>query len=192
MNQGRLGIDMRKLITWNLMTLDGYFEGRKSWELDWHGIVWGPELEQLSIIQLKSIGVLLFGRVTYEGMASHWPTQKGEVADLMNSVPKIVFSKTLTNAAWSNTRVVREDAAEEVARLKRQSGKDLYVFGSANLSSTLAREGLIDEYRIVLTPVLLGGGNPLFKPALEQVKLKLLEARPLKSGGVILRYEPSG
>lgn len=175
---------------WNLMTLDGYFEGRKSWDLDWHETVWGPELEQLSLEQSKSIGKVLFGRVTYEGMAGYWPTQKGEIADFMNSVPKIVFSRTLATAGWKNTRLVRENAVEEVARLKRQPGKDLYLFGSANLASTLAQKGLIDEYRIALTPILLGGGNPLFKPGPERVKMKLLEARPLKSGAVVLRYEP--
>ncbi|HYM39502.1 MAG TPA: dihydrofolate reductase family protein [Thermoplasmata archaeon] len=181
---------MRKLIMWNLMTLDGYFEGRKSWEIDWHDTIWGPELEQLSLDQLKSVGTLLFGRVTYEGMASYWSTQKGEIADLMNSIPKIVFSSTLATADWKNTRLVREDAAEEVARLKRQPGKDLYLFGSADLASALTKAGLIDEYRIAIAPILLGGGHPLFKPGPDRLKLKLLEAKPLKLGGVLLRYEP--
>jgi dihydrofolate reductase len=177
---------------WNLITLDGFFEGTKSWDLDWHDSVWGEELERLSLEQSKSIGMLLFGRVTYEGMAGYWQTQKGEIADFMNEVPKVVFSRTLSKAEWNHTRLVRDQAEEEVIRLKKQPGKDLFIFGSANLSSTFTRAGLIDEYRLCVAPVVLGGGNPLFKASPARLSLKLLEARPLKSGGVILRYQPNG
>lgn len=183
---------MRKLIMWNLVTLDGFFEGPKSWDIDWHDVVWGEELEQLSLEQAQSIGMLLFGRVTYQGMASFWSSQKGEIADFMNKVPKVVFSRTLSKAEWNNTRLVKEKAEEEVVRLKKQSGKDLFIFGSANLSSTLTQAGLIDEYRLCVVPVLLGGGNPLFKTSPARLRMKLLEARPLKSGGVILRYQAEG
>lgn len=182
-------VDMRKLITWNLVTIDGYFEGRKSWDIDWHNYVWGEELEEFALEQSKSTDMLLFGRVTYEGMAAYWPSEKGEIADFMNNTPKVVFSKTLKQADWKNTRVMRENASEEVARLKQQPGKNLAIFGSAKLSSTLMKDGLIDEYQLGLTPILLGGGNPLFKPG-ERMNLKLVEARPLKSGCVILRYQP--
>ena len=182
---------MRKVTMWNLMTLDGFFEGPKSWDIDWREYVWGPELEQLAIEQSKSIGMLLFGRVTYEGMAAYWTTATGEIADFMNNIPKVVFSKTLERADWSNTRLVKANAEDEVARLKLQPGKDLFIFGSANLSSTLMRHGLIDEYRVALNPLILGGGNPLFKPSPDRMKLKLLEARALKSGVVILRYQPA-
>lgn len=175
---------------WNLVTLDGFFEGPKSWELDWHDTAYGEELELLSIDQLKSAGMLLFGRVTYEGMASYWATQKGEVADFMNSLPKLVFSKTLEKAEWNNTRLVKENAADEVAKLKQQPGKDMFIFGSANLSSTLMQHGLVDEYRLCLAPIILGGGNPLFKPSPNRMKMKLLDVRTLKTGGVILRYQP--
>lgn len=182
---------MRKLIMWNMMTLDGHFEGGKSWDIDWHEYVWGEELEQFSIEQSKSVGMLLFGRVTYQGMAAYWPSATGEVADFMNSVPTVVFSRTLEKAEWNNTRLLRENAEQEVASLKQQPGKDLFIFGSANLSSSLARNGLIDEYRLGLNPLILGNGQPLFKPNSDSVKLKLLEARPLKSGVVILRYQPA-
>lgn len=181
---------MRKLIMWNLVTLDGFFEGRRSWDLDWHEYVWGEELEQLSIEQLKSADMLLFGRATYQGMASHWASATGEVADMMNGISKLVFSRTLDKAEWRNARLVKSDAGDEVARLKQQAGKDLFVFGSANLSSTLIRRGLFDEYRLCYTPVVLGAGNPLFKPGADRLRMQLLEAKPLKSGGVILRYEP--
>ncbi len=181
---------MRKLIMWNMVTLDGFFEGRKSWEIDWHEYVWGEELEKFAIEQSKSIGMLVFGRVTYEGMAEYWSKEKGEIADFMNSVPKIVVSRTLEKADWNNTRLVKENAAEQVAKLKQQPGNDLYVFGSANLSSTLMQHDLFDEYRLGLVPVLLGGGNPLFKTSPERKNLKLIEARPLKSGCTILRFQP--
>ena len=180
---------MRKLIMWNLVSLDGFFEGAKSWDLGWHDSVWGGELERLSIDQLNSADTLLFGRATNEGMASYWPSAKGEVADLMNQIRKVVFSRTLEKASWNNTRLVHGDAEEEVAKLKKQPGKDLLIFGSANLSTTLIRHRLIDEYRLCLAPIVLGRGTPLFKASSETMKLKLLETRPLKSGGVILRYE---
>ena len=174
---------------WNLFSLDGFFQGAKSWDLGWHESVWGDELERLSIDQLKSADMLLFGRVTYEGMAGYWPSAKGEVADRMNNIRKVVFSRTLEKASWNNTKLVKGNAAEEVAKLKEQSGKDLFIFGSANLSSTLMRHHLIDEYRLCLAPIVLGAGTPLFKASPETMKLKLIEARPLKSGGVILRYD---
>ncbi|HYY48209.1 MAG TPA: dihydrofolate reductase family protein [Thermoplasmata archaeon] len=177
---------------WNLLTLDGYFEGRKNWDIDFHNTVWGEELERLSIQQSKDIGALLFGRVTYQGMASFWPKEKGEIADFMNSVPKVVFSRTMQKAEWNNSRLVRGNAEEEVSKMKRQPGKDLFVFGSANLSAALTRAGLIDEYRLCLAPVVLGGGAPLFKDNPAPLRLKLVEARPLKSGGVVLRYKREG
>lgn len=190
MATGRAGDYLRKLIMWNLVTLDGYFEGRERWAIDWHDTVWGDELERFSINQSKTIGMLLFGRVTYEGMASYWSKEKGEIADFMNRIPKVVFSRTLKKVDWNNTRLAVRNAEEEVAELKRQPGKDLFIFGSANLAATLTRHGLIDEYRLGLTPVVLGGGNPLFKDLPERLKLRLVEARPLESGCVILRYRP--
>ncbi len=182
---------MRRLIMWNMMTVDGFFEGPKPWDIGWHELGWGEELERLSIEQTSAADMLLFGRVTYEGMAAYWPSAKGEVADIMNAIPKIVFSKTLQRADWSNTWLVRESAEREVPRLKQQAGKDLFIFGSANLANSLTRSSLIDEYRLGVNPVVLGAGTPLFKPAPERMKLKLLDARALKSGCVLLRYEPA-
>jgi dihydrofolate reductase len=180
---------MRRLIMWNMVTLDGFFEGTQSWEIDWH--VWGDDLEQLSLEQLRSADMLLFGRLTYQGMAGFWQTATGEVAELMNSIPKVVFSRTLESADWDNSRLVKTNAEQEVARLKQQPGKDLFIFGSADFSSALMKAGLIDEYRLGLNPILLGGGNPLFKPMPERMRRKLLEARPLESGCLILRYQPA-
>jgi dihydrofolate reductase len=184
---------MRKLIMWNMVTLDGLFEGAKSWDLDWHNYVWGDELERLSLDQLNAAGMLLFGRNTYQGMAAYWPTatgESGDVADLMNTLPKVVFSRSLEVADWNNTRLIRENAEAAVLGLKQQAGKDLFIFGSASLCSSFTEAGLIDEYRLGLNPLILGGGTPLFKPGPAQHKMRLLEARPLKSGVILLRYEP--
>jgi dihydrofolate reductase len=179
---------MRKVIVWNMMTLDGYFEGSKPWEIDWHEYVWGEELERFSLDQAQEVGTLLFGRKTYEGMAGYWSTATGEVAEFMNSIPKVVFSNTLEMAGWSNTRLVKGSPEEELARLKQEPGKDLFIFGSAKLTGSLTKQGLIDEYRIGLNPLVLGGRTPMFNPSEERMRLKLLEARPMQSGVVLLRY----
>ena len=179
---------MRKVIVWNMVTLDGYFEGPKAWEIDWHEYVWGEELERFSLNQAQEVGALLFGRKTYKGMAGYWQTATGDVAEFMNSIPKVVFSNTLEAAGWSNTRLVKGGAEEEVARLKQEPGQDLFIFGSANLIGSLTTQGLIDEYRIGLNPLVLGGGTPMFKQSEGRMRLELLEARPMQSGVVLLRY----
>jgi len=180
---------MAKLIMWNLMTLDGFVAGPNG-DISWHDDVWGDELERLGIDQLKDCGGLLFGRVTYELMANHWPTAKGEVADFMNAIPKFVFSRRLTTSDWNNTRIFGADAPGTVAKLKRETAKDIFVFGSADLSASLIPAGLFDEFRIALNPVILGGGTPLFKAG-DKLKLKLLDATTHSTGVVILRYQPA-
>ena len=183
---------MRKLIMWNLMTLDGMFEGPQPWDLDWHGYAWNDELKRFVAEQTREVGAVLYGRRTYEGMAAHWSAAKGETADFMNAVPKYVVSRTLERADWANSTLVTEDAAAAVARLKEQPGKDLFVFGSADLSVTLSRHGLLDEYRIGLVPVTLGEGSPLFRADAEPVRLQLLQSRPLGDRCLLLRYQPAG
>jgi dihydrofolate reductase len=183
---------MSKLIMWNMVSLDGCFEGAKSWEIDWFQSVFGGELEAFSIEQLRSAGTLLFGRVTYQGMAAYWQTAEGEDARLMNSLPKAVASRTLQSVEWNNTRLIHGDVVREVATLKSQSEQNIFVFGSAHLSATLMEHGLFDEYRLAVVPAVLRNGKPLFKPSQTRLKLNLLEARPLSSGCVILRYEPRG
>ena len=181
---------MAKLIMWNMMTLDGLIEGPER-EIDWHGDVWGEELEAYSKDTGRAAGGLLFGRVTYQLMAGHWPTAEGEIAGFMNALPKVVFSRTLETAEWSNTRLVRDNAADEVRKLKAETGKDLFVFGSADLCATLIRHGLFDEYRIGINPIVLGGGNPLFKAMPDRLRLTLTESRTLRSGVVVLHYRPA-
>lgn len=183
---------MRRLIVWNLMTLDGCFEGGKPWDLGFHETVWGDELKAFSIEQGREIGTLLFGRRTYEGMAAYWATATGAVADMMNSVEKAVATRTLAEATWNNTRLLKGDAVDAVRGLKAEDGKDIYVFGSADLLASLLAAGLVDEYRICLVPVVLGGGSPLFKPQDRQVHMRLESARPLTTGGLILTYSVGG
>lgn len=182
---------MRQLIMWNLITLDGFFEGRNKWDLDWHEYVWGDELKRFSIEQAGSADMLLFGRVTYQGMAAHWPTAKGEVADIMNTIPKVVFSNTLESADWNNTRLVKGRAEDEVARLKKQDGRAMLVFGSADLSASLTRARLFDEYRFCIVPAVLGAGTPLFKPGAERLKMDLADTRRLATGGVMMFCRPA-
>lgn len=183
---------MRKLIMWNIITLDGYFEGQNNWDLSFHEKIWGPELEQLSIEQLNAADYLIFGRVTYEGMAAHWTSAEaqaeGDVTPLMNQIPKIVFSRTLQSAAWQNSTLIKDNLVNEIQKLKEEGSGDIYVFGSADLSDTLIKENLYDEYRIGISPVLLGGGRPLFSEGNVPRNLTLLSTQQLSNGGVILRY----
>lgn len=181
----------RKLIMWNMMTLDGMLEGPDH-DISWFEACWGKELEEFSIEQGRTAGMLLFGRRTYELMAGHWPTAEGEVADFMNGLPKAVASRTLNKAEWNNTRLLGEDITGEVAKLKSEPGKDIYLFGSGNLAATLAEHALLDEIRIGVNPIVLGAGTPLFKNWPLRMMLELVETRALKSGVVILFYRPSG
>jgi dihydrofolate reductase len=181
---------MRRILMWNLVTLDGCFEGAKPWDLDFHELVWGEQLQRLSTEQLDGADTLLFGRVTYEGMAAYWPNAKGEgeITRRMNGIEKVVVSNTLTSADWNNSRIVRD--VDAVADLKAGEGKDILVFGSAILSDALTRRGLIDEYRIGIAPTLLGTGRRLFTDETQQ-KLKLLGATTTTTGCAILRYAPA-
>lgn len=136
---------MRRLVVWNLMTLDGYSEGKDSWNLGFHHIVQSDERERHSLEQAAEIGTLLFGRFTYEGMAAHWRSAEGEIADFMNTTQKFVVSGTLAEATWTNSQIISADPMAEIAGLKQQLGKDVFVFGSAELAAGLLKDGLVDE-----------------------------------------------
>jgi len=183
---------MRKLFAFNMISLDGFFEGPNQ-DINWHNV--DEEFNEFAIEQTSTIGTLLFGRVTYQLMESYWPTPDAlkndpVIAGLMNSLPKIVFSKTLDEAEWNNTRLVKDNIVEEILKLKQQTGKELAVFGSANLLSTLMQMDLVDEHRIIINPLVLGKGVPLFKKVDEKINLRLLKTRIFKSGNVLLYYEP--
>ena len=180
---------MRRLIMWNMVTLDGNFEGNRNWDLSFHDAVWGKELEDVSIEQLKSADMLVFGAETYKGMADYWRTAKGEIAESMNKLSEVVCSNQLEAADWENTTIMR-DAVSELPTLKRAGDGNMFVFGSGMLSESLMKANLFDEYRLCVVPVFLGKGRRLFHDGLPDQKLTLLEARPLQSGGVILSYAP--
>ena len=186
---------MRKVIMFNLITLDGYFEGINKWDINWHQV--DDEFNEYSIEQLNQCSGIIFGRVTYEGMAAYWPSPTAIesdplVAGKMNSIPKYVFSKTLEKVDWNNTQLIKGEAVEELKMLKQISGKDLFIFGSANLSSTFTKNGLIDEYRLMVNPVILGAGTPLFTENGEMLKMKLLNIKSFHNGNVLLYYQPDG
>lgn len=179
---------MRKVFWQMMVSLDGFMEGPNR-ELDWH--VADEDFNRYVADMLSSIDAILLGRVTYQLFADYWPSSNDPEAHAMNELPKIVFSRTLEKVEWKNSRLAKVDVAEEVARLKRQPGKDIALFGSADLASTFMRLGLIDEYRILVNPIVLGDGRPMFKNIKDRTALKLLNTQTLGSGVVILNYQPA-
>ena len=183
---------MRKIIFQMMTTVDGYFEGPNK-ELDWH--VLDDEFIQNAVDLLNSADTLLFGRVTYQMMAAYWPTAEAIAADpviaeRMNNLPKIVFSTTLKTVDWQNSRIVNGNSTEEIRQLKQQPGKNIIIFGSSDLAVSLTKAGLIDEYRIIVNPVVLGGGKTLLAGLDERFPLKLVAARTFSSGTVLLSCRP--
>ena len=183
---------MRKLLEFNMVSLDGYFEGPDR-DISWHNV--DAEFNEYAVAMLDSVDLLLFGRVTYELMVRFWPTPeviKNDplVATRMNSLAKIVFSRTLGKAEWHNTRLVKEKIEEEINKLKQGPGKDMVILGSGSIVSELAPPGLIDEHRIMVNPVILGKGKPLFKGINNKLELELTHSKTFKSGNVLLYYRP--
>ena len=179
---------MREVFFQMMVTLDGYIEGPNPWDIDWH--VTDDDFNRYVQDMLGSIGGILLGRKTYEGFAQYWPTSADEEARAMNELPKYVFSRTLDGVEWSNSRLVKTDAAEEVARLKQESGKALAVF-SNSLGASLAHQGLIDEYLFFVNPVVLGAGTPILNGIKERLPLQLLRTETFGSGVVCLYYRPA-
>ncbi len=189
------GGGMRKLIVFNHVSLDGYFvdangEMRfahtKSPDAEWDAFVEG---------NARGGGMLLFGRITYELMAGFWPTPAAAaamplVAERMNALSKVVFSRTLDSASWQNTRVVKGDLPVEIRKMKKEMGEDMVIFGSGSIVSQLTPHGLIDEYQIVVNPVVLGKGRTMFDGIQEKVPLKLTSTRAFGNGNALLCYEP--
>jgi dihydrofolate reductase len=185
---------MRRVFSFIVTTLDGYFVGPNQ-EFDWPNV--DEEFDRFAVRQLEEVDTLLFGRATYELMASYWPTQAAQeeepiIAEKMNGLPKIVFSTTLGSVEWDNSTLVRGDATEEVTKLKQRPGKDMVIFGSSNLTSGLLQAGVLDELRIMVNPVALGDGRSLLEGMKERVKLRLLSATTFSSGNVLLNYAPLG
>jgi len=183
-----------RLSVFNNVTLDGYFSG-KNGEFTWAKGHMDPEFNAFVSENASSEGLLLLGRVTYELMASYWPTPQAMkndavVAERMNSLRKVVFSRTLDKASWNNTKLVKGDLAVEIRKMKQGHGADMVILGSGSLVSQLAQDGLIDEYQMVVNPVVLGGGRTMFDGLLKPLDLKLTKSRIFRNGNAFLCYEP--
>ena len=186
---------MRKLIVFNNVTLDGYFTGANG-DLGWaykdqNDAEWNAFVAE----NAKGGGTLLFGRITYQMMAAYWPTPVAlendpVLAERMNTLPKVVFSRTLDKASWNNTTLVKGDLAAEVRKMRKEAGEGMAILGSGRIVSQLAQEGLIDEYQIVVNPVVLGRGRTMFDGIQKKLALKRTRTRTFGNGNVLLCYEP--
>ncbi len=184
---------MPKLVSYNMVSLDAYFtdaNGDMSWAHKKD-----PEWQAFVSENASGGGQLLFGRVTYDLMASFWPTAFAAqsnpiVVERMNSLPKIVFSRTLDKASWNNTTLLKGDLTTEVRKLKREPGPNMTIMGSGSIVAQLADAGLIDEYQIVVSPLVLGNGRTLFEGVKKKLPMKLTKSRAFGNGNVVLCYEP--
>lgn len=187
---------MRTLISFNTISTDGFFTD-KNGDSRWaHLGGEDPEFAAFVGQNASSGGQLLFGRVTYELMASYWPTQNAlrdnpVVAKGMNAMPKIVFSRTLEKTAWENTRLIKSDLADAVRTLKSEPGPGMAILGSGTIISQLAQSGLIDEFQFVVNPIILGEGRTQFAGVKDKLNLKLLTSRTFRNGKVYLSYKPA-
>ncbi len=187
---------MRKVIVSEFVTLDGVMEDPGGAEKFAHGgwsmPYWHEEIGKFKYDELFASDALLLGRVTYQGFAAAWPTtpNTGEFGERMNSLPKHVVSTTLEAVEWNNSQLINGNVAEEVAKLKQQPGQDILIAGSAQLVQSLMRHDLIDEYRLLIYPVVLGSGKRLFQDG-SNATLRLMESQSFPSGVALLRYQPA-
>lgn len=186
---------MSKLVVFNQISLDGYFVDANG-DMSWAHKGDDPEWNAYTAENASGGGVLVFGRVTYEMMAGFWPTPAARamsafVAERMNNLPKVVFSRTLDKATWNNTRLIKGDIEAEVRRMKKESGPDMVVMGSGTIVSQLTAAGLVDEYQMVLNPIVLGSGRTLFDGVRKKLGLRLKTTRTFKNGNVVVAYEPA-
>ena len=185
---------MRKLIVFNNVTLDGYFTDSHS-DMSWAHKN-DPEWNAFTAENASGGGVLLFGRITYDLMASFWPTKQAlemmpTVAEQMNNLPKVVFSRTMDKPSWNNTRLVKNNIAAEVRKMKDEAGQGMVIMGSGTIVSQLTQEGLIDEYQIVVHPIILGSGRTMFEGVNDKVALRRTRTRTFDNGNVFVCYEPA-
>jgi dihydrofolate reductase len=179
------------------VTLNGYMAGPHG-ELDWHAPYWDNELSRAVTQQLGNADTLLLGRVTYSAIAPYWQAQQAsqfgaredaDYADMINRYEKVVFSKTLKNVSWRNSRLAQRNINKEITALKQSGGKDLLVYGSGKLVAALIKLGLVDEYRIWVYPVALNKGRPLFKNLREKLGMQPANISVFESGVVLMCYE---
>lgn len=187
---------MRKVSVFESVTLNGYYSGPDG-DMSWaYALSADPEFQEFVKGNASDAGVLLFGRVTYQMMASYWPTPVAAkndpvVAKGMNEAEKIVFTRTLKTVDWANTTIVRGDLPDAVRKLKQQSGKNLVVLGSGSIVAQLTDAGLVDEYQIVVKPVALGKGRTLFEGVKANLALTLTGSRVFRDGSLVLNYGPT-
>jgi dihydrofolate reductase len=180
---------MRAVVLQMGVTLDGFVHGAKGYE-DWGLPEEEDDVVEWKATSLREAGTHIMGRTSYEDMAAVWPKSTGVYADLMNEIPKVVFSKTLTCADWPESRIASGDLADDIGKLKREPGGVIVAHGGATFIGSLIRENLIDEYRLVIHPVVIGSGTGLFGALREPLRLDLVEARTFPSGTVIHVYRP--
>jgi dihydrofolate reductase len=180
---------MRRVVLQMGVTVDGYVAGSGG-EGDWGLPDEHPDVRAWKVASLDQVGTHIMGRVTYEEMAGYWPSATGDYADFMNALPKVVFSRTLPAAGWAGSRIARGDLTEEITALKGESGGDIMAHGGAAFVQALSRSGLIDEYRLVILPVVLGNGLPLFKDLAKPLRVGLTQAKSFPDGTVIHVYQP--
>lgn len=179
---------MRKLVVTEYLTVDGVTEGFEQWFFPF----WHDEIGVVKHDELFASDTLLFGRITYQGFTEQWSPKKenaNDFAERIDAIPKFVVSSTLVEGTWNNSTIIAANVAEEVARLKAQNGGDILVAGSATLVQTLRQHNLIDEYRLMVFPIVWGSGRRFFADG-EQVSLRLLDSRTFGSGVTLTRYEP--
>jgi dihydrofolate reductase len=185
----RLESPMRNVIVQVSMSLDG-FVAPANGAADHRRAPEDPVLKERKLGWLRQVGTHAMGRVTYQEMAQHWPTSSDAYAVPMNELPKVVFSKTLERADWPDSRIARGDLADEIATLKHEAGGDIIAWGGATFLQSLSRAGLVDEYRLVINPVALGDGLPLFKELPAPLQLELIEATTYATGAALHVYRP--
>jgi len=183
---------MRRLLVFNNITLDGYFTDTNN-DMSWAHKNADEEWNKFTSENASQGGLLLFGRKTYDLMVSFWPTKQAyemmpTVAEGMNNLPKVVFSRTMEKATWNNTRLVKDNMVEEVRRMKSEPGDNMVIMGSGTIVSQLTQEHLIDEYQFVVHPLVLGSGRTLFEGVKDQLPLKLINSRAFGNGNVLLSY----
>jgi len=186
---------MQRLIVFNNMSLDGYFVDAHSDMRFAQNDRKDPGWDAFVAGNASGGGTFVFGRITYEMMASFWPTPAAiqsmpHVAATMNKNPKVVFSRTLRKADWNNTKILKGDLPEEIRKLKAGSGNGMVIFGSGSLVSQLSQARLIDEYQIIVVPIVLGNGRTMFEGITENLPLELVGSRAFENGNVLLRYIP--
>lgn len=186
---------MRRLTVFNQVTLDGYFADEAGDMGFFHKAPDDAEWNEFVSGNASGDGILLFGRVTYEMMAGFWPTPQAHasmpaVAEGMNRMHKIVFSRTLTDVTWSNTTLMKGDLVTEIRKLKETEGKDIAILGSGTIVAQLTPHLLIDEYQIVVNPIVIGAGRTMFDGIAKGVALKPTKSRTFGNGSVLLCYEP--